>query len=275
MSILSFIDRSGECVLKLKTEEYQEWDSETKTKRLKPYYKKTRVFCHCCKDSREMIISSTKNQYGKKSYYLKRKPNTDEHNKQCYFSRDRAVERIGEDEVAVRIVLEWLMKESMKYAIKTRRKKGLTATTDDLIVFIRATLNKLKADQQEGYRLLADSYLEVPTFQAYEDKVDFLEFYYEGKQANPFIIGKIETVEEKKNNCILHVNTNCHNVIFKYSIPKSNVTKNDLEKLLNRINEEEIWIAGILTRESKSRFITLKKAIFFYLTHSGEFLSKK
>lgn len=275
MSIVSFVDKSAQCVFKLKTDDYKEWDSATKTQRLKSYYKKTRVFCHCCKNSREMIISSTKNQYGEKTYYLKRKPGTEEHHKDCYFSRDRAIERIGEDDVAIRIVLEWLIKDSMKYALSAKRKKGLTATTDDLIFFINAKLNELKRSNNNGYRLLADSYLEIPTFQAFEDKLDYLEFNYSDSQINPFTIGKIVKVEDRKDNCIIHVNTNRRNLVFKYSIPKSNVTKGDLEKLSQRINEEEVWIAGILTRQPKSRFITLKKVKFFYISHSGEFLSKK
>lgn len=274
MSVLSFLDKNAQCVFKLKTDEYKDWDSATKTQRLKFYHKKTRVFCHCCRTPREMIISSTKNQYGEKTYYLKRKPGTEEHHKTCYFSRDRAVERIKEDEVAIRVVLEWLIRDSMKYAISAKRKKGLVATTDDLIAFINAKLNELKKSNK-GYQLLADSYLEIPTFQAFEDKMDFLAFNYQDAPINPFTIGKVIKVEDKKDNCIIHVNTNRRNLVFKYSIPKSNVTKGDLEKLSQRINEEEVWIAGILTRQPKSRFITLKKVKFFYISHSGEFLSKK
>ena len=265
MAILSFIDQSGKCIFKLKSSEYMKWDVRTKTKKLKPYYKRVKVICHCCKEGREMVISSTKNQDGKRSYYLKRKPKAEEHHPSCPFCKEREVRgETGEDDM-IRHILESLIADSMEYAINTKRKKGMEATSDDLMVFIKAKLNKLKANPQEGYRLLADSYLEIPTFQAYEDKRCFLELHYVEKQINPFIIGKIEKVEDKKDRCVLHVNTNRRNLIFKYSVPKSNLSENDLESLLNKISGEEIWIAGILTREPKSRFITLKKAIFFYI----------
>ena len=275
MAILSFIDQSGKCIFKLKSSEYMKWDVRTKTKKLKPYYKRVKVICHCCKEGREMVISSTKNQDGKRSYYLKRKPKTEEHHPSCPFCKEREVRgETGEDDM-IRHILESLIADSMEYAINTKRKKGMEATSDDLMVFIKAKLNKLKANPQEGYRLLADSYLEIPTFQAYEDKRCFLELHYGEKQINPFVIGKIEKVEDKKDRCVLHVNTNRRNLIFKYSVPKSNLSENDLESLLNKISGEEIWITGIFTKESKSNFIALKKIVFFYLTHSGTFLSKK
>lgn len=297
------------CSLVFKTEDYEKWSREEKQIRLKPYRdNRAKVICFCQKEGREMIISSTRNQDGERSYYLKRKPNTEKHHPNCLFyceegkSKDDDVsflevrrksgnkggkkkqkrEALSSPSVkpyaekhTFSFMSETLLLESIRFAKNTCWRKDETLTSDGLFSFLGSKINQYKKRDELAYRIMGEGYLSFPSIENVKKVTQQLNEKYESKYLVPYTMGRLEKIElptkEGVSPCI-YIKTVSKRE-FKFLINEAVLSElNNLS--LDSLDSGKIWVAGSMVMNSKG-YVNLENVEVFELNDSLDLVPRE
>lgn len=299
MSIIIFYNKENKPVFKVKTDVYQTWDKETKTKQLKPYYKKgIKAVCHCCEEGRELIISSMSNQNKEKSFYLKRKNQTEKHHPSCCFYEHDEKKRKEDDasflkqptkkekkslsggsssytgQLTIKTtqerftfeeIIRVLIDESVTFAYFAKKKQGKKATTHDLLSFIPLKTKQYQERSELAYQMMGYAYVSHPNFIKTTESKEMLNQLSKDSNALPFTVGRIEGIKPISKNedfVLLLVSTNTKTV-FNFSMKRSELSPILELKTLQSSNTSEVWVAGLLETHSKNSLVQLTAPVFF------------